>query len=139
MAKKTKKNIAHTKEAGFITAKLNPKTDLYVVLYGTKAAGMDTSRGKYTAFCAAHGTFCGETSKSRATKLINNPSLWCSDCDDIADVDWNKSLVVVPYSAKTPEEREREMRVMAVIARGNEEKARLFETIYGVNPNQFWD
>lgn len=139
MAKNTKKDVKHSREAGFITAKLNTKTDLYIVLYDTKAAGMDASRGRYTAFCAAHGTFCGETSKARAMKLLNSPSLWCSDCDDIADVDWNKSIVVVPYSAKTPEEREKEMRVMAVIARGNDEKKRLFETIYGVDPAQFWD
>ena len=136
-----RKKLAHTGEAGFLSAWLNPRTDLYVVLYDSSEAGFKNDRhAKYTLFCAAHGTTCCESNVRRAKSLMKTPDFWCQDCAKIEDDGQDApALKVVPYDLKSPEEQDREMRLMAQMIRGDVEKARLFETVYGVRPDLYWD
>jgi hypothetical protein len=133
------KRRLHTGETGFLTAWQNPGTGLNIVVYDSKDAGFSSDHQKYTLYCAAHGATCCETNLRRAKSLMRTPKFWCNECNELADDDAHQALRVVPYDLKSPEERERELRVMAQMIRGDVEKAALFETVYGVKPDRFWD
>lgn len=136
-----RKKLAHTGEAGFLSAWLNPRTDLYVVLYDSAEAGFKSDRqSKYTIFCAAHGTTCCESNLRRAKSLMKTPDFWCKECGQIEDDTAEQpTLKVVPYDLKTPEDQDYEMRVLAQMIRGDAEKIQLFETVYGIKPDLYWD
>lgn len=135
-----RKSIPHNGEAGFIAAINNPRTDLYIVLYDSKQAGFKGDCAKYTLFCAAHGSTCCETNVRRAKSLMKTPNFWCDGCEQIEDDGgWNEDLKVVPYDLKSPEEQDREMRILARMIKGDAEKAALFKAVYGINPDLYWD
>lgn len=137
MAKRSHSN-PHADEAGYVAASLNARTGQYVVLYDGRLAGFDTSEGHWTVFCVTHGSFCCETNQRRARKLMKEPAVWCEECRDVDEAP-RIPRRVVPFSLKSPEEQQKELRFMAKMVKGNAEKVALFETIYGVKPDAFWD
>lgn len=128
----------HDDDDGFALARANPVGDGFLILYDGYEAGFDTENGRWTAFCPAHGSMTQETSKARATKLLSVPETWCDACarQKFGPV----ALKVVNYEERrTPEAVEREMRFWAQRARDSHEKQELFERMYGVKPNGYWD
>lgn len=128
----------HDDDDGFVTARAHPVVDGYVILYDAYEAGFETEDGRWTAFCQAHGAMTSETNKIRATKLLQHPENWCDACSR-AKFGPVAMKVVTFDSEKTPEAREREMRFWANRARDSHEKQELFERMYGVKPDRFWD
>jgi hypothetical protein len=128
----------HDDDDGFVTARPHPISDGSVVLYDGQEAGMDTDDGRWIMFCPAHGSMAGETNKARATKLLQQPEDWCDAC---ASTKFGPvTMKVVTFdSDKNPEAAEREMRFWAQRTRGSCEKQELFERMYGVKPDSFWD
>lgn len=127
-------------EPGLISSRIDPMTGLPIVLYLSKEAGFTNSTGKYTLYCTDHGETCCETNLRRAKSMMRTPSFWCAECRDAAPEEvTSRDLKVVPYDLKSPEQKEREMRAMARIVKGDFEKAALFEALYGTKPDSYWD
>jgi len=129
----------HDEETGFVSARENVQTKGWVVLYDGEEAGFDTQPGRWNLFCPAHGALMTETSKTRANKLLRNPQDWCPQCRTIASAEIEVEGTRIIRLDKTPEELEREMRFWAKKAKNNPEKQALFEKMYAVSPERFWD
>lgn len=126
-------------EPGLISSRIDPVTGLPMVLYSSKEAGFTNSTGKYTLYCTEHGETCCETNLRRAKSMLRTPSFWCAECRDLSDTGEDRDLKIVPYDLKSTEQKEREMRAFARFAKGDFEKAALFEAVYGTKPDSFWD
>jgi hypothetical protein len=131
------KTIPHQDEDGFVKAKLNPNTDEYVVLYDGHESGMDTDHGRWSIFCAAHGSIHGETNRQRAIKLLNVPEKWCKACANIIE-ERTQTLTIKIKPQKSPENREKELRFWAKKAKNSPEKQALFEQMFGERPDAYW-
>lgn len=123
-------------EPGYITSRKNPDTGESLVLYDGSVAGFKNEK-KWVCVCALHGTIISESNQRRARALLRSPSLWCECCRSISDP--TPILHIVPFQQKTPDDQEREMRVMAQKTKDNPEKVELFEKVYGVSPKAFWN
>jgi hypothetical protein len=122
---------AHTDqdEAGFVTSRRNPLTRGQTVLYDGDEAGLDTEDGRWSMFCREHGALVPHTNRAKATKLLRSPQDWCPQCANLAKT----------AQEPTPQDLEREMRFWAAKARHDPEKEALFEKMYGVGPETYWD
>ncbi len=128
----------HDDDDGFILARAHPVVDGFVILYDGYEAGFESDGGRYTVFCQPHGSMAQETNKGRANKLLVAPEKWCDACarHKFGPV----ALKVVTFDDKrNPEAVEREMRFWAQKARDSREKQELFERMYGVKPDGYWD
>jgi hypothetical protein len=129
-------------EAGFVASRPNPLTRGETILYDGYDAGLNTEEGRWSLFCPDHGVLVPNTNKAKATKLLRSPSDWCPQCAVLA-----KAANEPPHhhrpmarvTEKTPEDLDREMRFWAKKARYDPEKEALFEKMYGVGPQTFWD
>jgi hypothetical protein len=126
----------HDDDEGFVAARAHPVVDGYVVLYDAHEAGFETE-DRWAAFCQPHGCMMTETSKARASKLLSTPDDWCDACSRAKY--GPVAMKVVTYNEKNPEAVEREMKFWAQRARGSCEKQELFERMYGVKPDGYWD
>jgi hypothetical protein len=127
----------HADEAGFVCARANPRSGQDIVLYDAKESGFDETKGRWVIFCVAHGTTLQQTNQRRARKLMGSPETWCTGCCRTEETAYVAQPV--PFNLKTPEEQVRELRFAATLVRGNPEKAELFERVYGVKPDSFWN
>lgn len=133
-----REHTPHDEDDGFVTARQHPVVDGFVILYDGNEAGFETENGRWTVFCQPHGSMSNDTNKTRATKLLKSPEEWCSACSRIKF--GAVTLKVVTYdNEKNAEAKEREMRFWAKRARESSEKQELFERMYGVKPNGYWD
>jgi hypothetical protein len=129
----------HDDDEGFVLARVHPIVDGYVVLFDGQEAGFETEQGKWTMFCPAHGSMGHETSKARATKLLHNPDTWCEACANARYGAVAMKVVTLDNKDKSPDVVEREMRFWAAKSRNSAEKQALFEKMYGVKPDGYWD
>lgn len=129
----------HDEELGFITARVNRLTKSFSILYDGEEAGFDISKGKWNVFCSEHGTLTAETSKARATKMLKSPENWCKSCARKKKAKERLAEPVRQLKEKTSEDIDKEKRFFAKKAKNNPEKQILFEKIYGVGPELYWD
>lgn len=127
----------HADEAGFVATKMNMLNGQDIVLYDAEVAGFDLNDGRWVVVCHSHGTTTHESNQRRARKLMAGPAAWCSGCRH-STVPEVKRLRLMPFEMKSPEEQAREMRFAAKRVRGNPEKIALFESVYGVKPDEFY-
>lgn len=125
-------------DPGFVQGKQNPISNGWVILYDGEESGFTTEDGRWQCLCIEHGSMACETAKIRAQKMMKAPETWCKTCKRKKD---EKLRPLRPISQKpeTEESREREMRLWAKKAKNNPEKCRLFEQMYGVKPDGYWD
>lgn len=127
----------YVKDLGFVSARKSPITTGWVVLYDGRIAGFDLKKGRWHLYCPDHGSMFAETNKARATKLMGNPAGWCGVCKKHHD---DKHRPMKPMILNDSQEaKDREMALWAKRAKNNPEKCRLFEQMYGVKPDRFWD
>lgn len=127
----------HDEDDGFVAARANPFTNDYVVLYDGYEAGFQTDTGRWTLFCQNHGSMTQETSKARAKKLLQTPDAWCDACSAVRF--GPVTLKVVALDTESPEALDQEMRFWARRTKASSEKQKLFEKMYGVKPDGYWD
>jgi hypothetical protein len=129
----------YDEDLGFVTSRRSSGNS-FVILYDGIEAGFDTSAGRWNMFCPDHGTLVPETNKAKATKMLKDPLVWCKSC---ARAKKRKERSALPMKLvvieKTAEEQDREKRFWATLTKNNPEKQELFEKMYGVRPDQFWD
>jgi len=137
MAKKGSRLAAnpHKDEAGYITSKPNELSGSFCVLYDAKQAGFEASNGRWAVFCAAHGVILAHKNKKTATSLLREPQRWCNACKDMDDLQHAEHVLTLRHARCDDEQ----IRLWAKLARGNPEKVRLFEDIYGMKPDEFLD
>lgn len=123
---------------GFVAARPHPIVDGFVVLYDGVEAGLESDGGRWAVLCQSHGAMASETSKARATKMLQTPENWCDACSR-AKFGSVAMKVVTFDNEKSPEAQEREMRFWANRTRGSHEKQELFERMYGEKPDGYWD
>jgi hypothetical protein len=128
----------HDDDDGFITARPNSLVDGFVILYDGNEGGFDTEGGRYVVFCQPHGSMTNETNKARATKLLASPENWCDACARAKFGPVAMRVMTFDHE-KSPEAKEREMRFWAERTRNSSEKQELFERMYGVKPDGYWD
>lgn len=134
-----KKSTPHDDEEGFVTAKTNPNTDGYVVLYDGPEAGFDAENGRWSLFCSSHGSIATETNRQRAIKRLAAPELWCPACARVIEErsQSTRTMQVRTMVQKTVD-RESELRFWAKKAKNSPEKQALFEQMFGVPPDPYW-
>lgn len=128
----------YDEDPGFAKATKNEYTNGWLVLYDGDEAGFNTDSGRWHVLCTDHGSMVTETNKVRAQKILQTPAVWCSVCKRRHE-DKNKPLRPVSMARETDESRDREKRFWAKKAKNNPEKCRLFEQMYGVKPDEYWD
>jgi hypothetical protein len=125
-------------EAGFVCARDNEITRNKVILYDGYFAELPIVEGRWSLFCSEHGTLVADTNKRRAIKRLKDPTEWCGECAAKREHDLHRPMRTV-LDERSPDDLDREMCFWAKMARNNPEKCMLFETIYGVSPEAYWD
>lgn len=126
----------HLNEPGYIYSRFNKDNDDWIVLYDGSIAGLK-EKGRWVVSCAAHGTLISETNQRRAKKLMAEPEKWCDTCKSIKTP--RPTLHIIPFEKKSPEDKNIELKKMAEKIKDNPEKFDMFEEVYGVRPNLYWD
>ena len=125
-------------DLGFVQSKKNDLTSGWIVLYDGDEAGFSVDSGRWHLLCTEHGSIEAETNKVRAKALLKTPEKWCTVCKRRVE-DKDRPLKHLSREIETTESRDREMRFWAKKAKNNPEKCRLFEQMYGVKPDEYWD
>lgn len=125
-------------ELGCVCSRKNTITNEWVILYDGEEAGMNTKDGRWQMYCSEHGSVISETNKTRAKKALKTPEQWCKSCKRKTKAKIGQPMRKV-VDIQDDDKLEREMRFWANKARDNPEKCQIFEKIYGVKPDGFWD
>lgn len=73
-----------SKLAGLRVTRLNKYTGSWLSLYNAEEAGLDSSDGKWTTVCEAHGTICNHKTFDIARLHLSSAN-WCEECQSIAE------------------------------------------------------
>lgn len=120
----------HEDEAGFIDSRGRAGGHA-VVVYDALEAGFDAIEGDFVVFCTEHGDLTQGDSLKVSREQMRRPQTWCRGCaEPVSQPPAGRRPL--PFAMKSREEQAREIRLAAGTLHGREDKADLFEAIYGV-------
>ena len=135
MAGRRKSANPHKDEAGYESSRANEMSGGFCVLYNAQQAGFDASGGRWAVFCSSHGVVVTHANKRVAISLLREPQRWCNMCKDLHEIQQAEHVLTLRHRR----DDEDQLRLWANLARGNPEKSALFEDMYGMKPDAYWD